>query len=342
MANNNANIIKVSPANAAGCIRLSYETRQPIMLWGPPGIGKSALVYQETQRLGIQFIDLRLVQIDSVDLRGMPYKDVRDDKVVMGFAPSAMLPRTGAGILFLDELPQAPTLVQNSASELLLDRRVGEYILPDGWAVMCAGNRRTDRAATIEVPSHLKNRLTHIEVKSDLKDWVKWAADAGINIHVINFLKANPKHLNAFDADAMAFPTGRSWAFASKYVDSGATGIIRDAMIAGCVGEAVGLELCAYLDTVISMPTYADVIKNPQGVPLPSKSNLLFAMIGMVGGEAQPKDADKIVSFFKRLPHEEVRFALTQMMEDKDRGPLFAKHAGLSGLLSDLTAKAPA
>src|SRR5947208_2825514 len=108
----------------------------------PPGCGKSSVVRQAADQLGLDLIDLRVTLLDPVDLRGLPR--LTDDAAV--WVPPAFLPRGGSGVLFLDELAQAPPLVQAACLQLTLDRRLGEYALPGGWAVVAAGNRAGDRA----------------------------------------------------------------------------------------------------------------------------------------------------------------------------------------------------
>ena len=342
-------IMAITPAELAKCVMASYELRRPLMIWGPPGTGKSEVVRDTAADHGLEFIDLRLVQLDSVDLRGMPYRyeDKGDDgtsTTVMGWAipGPGLLPRRGRGILFLDELPQAPTLVLNSASELLLDRRIGEYRLPEGWSIICAGNRRTDRAGTMEVPTHLKNRLMHVEMKQSLDGWLDWAADHGVNAHVMAFLKSAPKHLYAFDADSMAWPSLRTWKFASDVINAGHKGKVLEALLFGSVGEKVGTELCAFLDRSLDLPSYADVIADPLGVPLPSKAGMVFSLTGMVAASAKIKDIDQVLKFFERFIREDdmgaenVHFGLIQMAE-REKG--FSANPAFADLLKRLEGK---
>lgn len=114
----------------------------PTFLWGAPGIGKSSIVKQIAQQKDVGFIDLRLALMDPTDLKGIPFYDKESHTAL--WAPPAFLPREGEGILFLDELNSAAPAVQSSAYQLILDRRVGEYVLPDGWAIVAAGNREGD------------------------------------------------------------------------------------------------------------------------------------------------------------------------------------------------------
>src|SRR5690349_18105341 len=113
------------------------------MLWGPPGIGKSSIVAQTAAAHGIGLIDVRLSQLAPTDLRGLP---VAESGVARWYPPE-FLPQDGAGILFLDELNLAPPVMQGMAQQLILDRRVGSYRVPEGWFIWAAGNRKEDRAA---------------------------------------------------------------------------------------------------------------------------------------------------------------------------------------------------
>ena len=94
----------------------------------------------------------------------------------------------GKGILFFDELNAAPPLVQASLYQLTLDRRIGEYVLPDGWKIVAAGNRAEDRSIVFRMPNALSNRFTHLDFEVDYEDWRIWAIDRGIHPMIIGFL----------------------------------------------------------------------------------------------------------------------------------------------------------
>jgi len=126
------------------------DQKLPTFLWGAPGIGKSSVVKQVAEAKGIGFIDLRLSLMDPTDLKGIPFYENRAHQAV--WAPPSFLPREGSGILFLDELNTAAPSVQASAYQLILDRRVGEYELPEGWAIVAAGNRENDRGVVYRMP----------------------------------------------------------------------------------------------------------------------------------------------------------------------------------------------
>ena len=142
--------------------------RQPVFIWGSPGTGKSAVLHQLVSELGIALRDIRALLLDPVDLRGLPFlgKDGRSQ-----WATPDFLPQDGEGILFLDELNAAPAMVQASCYQLVLDRKLGEYTLPEGWAIVAAGNRDSDRAATTRMPTPLRNRFVHLNFEVDVQEW---------------------------------------------------------------------------------------------------------------------------------------------------------------------------
>ena len=184
-------------------LRVLVSARQPVFVWGGPGIGKSALIRQLAEALKVTLRDVRALLLDPVDLRGLPFlgSDGRSK-----WATPEFLPQDGAGILFLDELNAAPAMVQASCYQLVLDRKLGEYVLPEGWAIIAAGNRDSDRGVTTRMPTPLRNRFVHLEFEVDIQEWSEWAIQAGIRPEVIAFLRFRPELISAFDRDAHAFP----------------------------------------------------------------------------------------------------------------------------------------
>ena len=160
------------------------------MIWGPPGIGKSSIVASAAKKAKIDFIDLRLSQLAPTDLRGLPVpvhpKD-NDQQGTSKWYPPEFLPRTGEGILFLDELNMAPPVMQGVAQQLILDRKIGSYKVPDGWKILSAGNRKEDRASVFEMPSPLANRFIHLEVEANYESFKNYAINKNIAEEVTSF-----------------------------------------------------------------------------------------------------------------------------------------------------------
>jgi len=260
----------------------------PVMLWGPPGVGKSQMVVQVGERHDVPVIDVRLSQMAPSDLRGIPFR-VED---TVEWAIPAMLPdaeRHGPeGILFLDEITSAAPSVSAAAYQLILDRRLGEYQVPQGWAIFAAGNRQGDRGVTYTMPAPLANRFAHFEVESHLDDWVSWAYRHGIDERLIAFLRFRPDLLFDFDPahNPVAFPSPRSWEFAhralQKFGDGG--GLLVDTLQA-CVGPAAGVELEAFVRNLDKLPDIDGILAGEE-VKVPKEVDLQYAVAAALVGRA--------------------------------------------------------
>jgi hypothetical protein len=284
-------------------IKIAYNgKKQPIMIWGGPGVAKSSSVRQAAEDLEVDFIDLRLSLLESVDLRGIPVPDAKSNSVKW-MVPS-FLPRKGKGILFIDEIVQGTPSTQAAASQLILDRKVGEYSLPEGWMVVAAGNRMTDRAATSPMPKHIANRFVHIYVDVDNDEWISWAIESGIDPRVIAFLKFRPGLLHVFDPSAKgeAFCSPRSWEFASNMLAGGIpdASILLDIM-KGTVGEAAGTEFVSFLRMFEALPDVEEIIDDPHGATIPSEPSVLFAITTALSFEADKGNIAAIVTYFNRI-----------------------------------------
>ncbi|MGF1642442.1 MAG: AAA family ATPase [Thiotrichales bacterium] len=260
----------------------------PVMLWGPPGVGKSDLIRQIAAQHQVPLVDIRLSQMEPSDLRGIPFR--QGDLVE--WAVPAMLPnreRHGAeGILFLDEITSAPPSVSAAAYQLILDRRLGQYEVPDGWAIFAAGNRQGDRGVTYTMPAPLANRFSHFEVDVNLDDWVYWAYSRGLDERLIAFLRFRPDLLFDFDPahNPVAFPSPRSWEFTHRALRKfeQAPQLLLGTLQA-CVGPAAGVELHGFLATLDQLPDI-DAILRGEDVGAPQEIDLQYAVAATLVGHA--------------------------------------------------------
>jgi MoxR-like ATPase len=202
----------VKPSEIFESLNGLIDARQTVFVWGGPGSGKSAVVKQLAKKRGLALRDIRVLLLDPVDLRGLPYLSDGRSK----WATPDFLPQDGEGILFLDELNAAPPMVQASCYQLVLDRKLGEYTLPEGWSIIAAGNRDSDRAVTNRMPTPLRNRFVHLDFEVDMQEWSQWAIQSAIRPEVIAFLRFRPNLLSVFDRDSNVFPSPRSWEFVSN------------------------------------------------------------------------------------------------------------------------------
>jgi hypothetical protein len=282
-------------------LRSLVAARQPVFVWGSPGIGKSAVVGQLSQALGLAFRDVRALLLDPVDLRGLPYlgSDGRSK-----WATPEFLPQDGAGIFFLDELNAAPAMVQASFYQLVLDRRLGEYALPDGWAIIAAGNRDADRAVTTRMPTPLRNRFVHIDFEVDLNEWSEWAINTNVRPEVIAFLRFRPELLSVFDRDANAFPSPRSWEFVSRILDTAPDPDIEYELLAGTIGPGAATEFSGFLRMFRELPNIDAILVNPLGEPVPDGAAAQYAVASALARCASDMNFDRICLYLNRMPTE--------------------------------------
>ncbi len=293
------------------------QQHTPVMLWGPPGVGKSQMVYQVGARHQVPVLDIRLSQLEPSDLRGIPFR--KGDLV--DWATPSMLPdakRHGeSGVLFLDEITSAVPSVSAAAYQLILDRRLGDYLVPDGWAVFAAGNRQGDRGVTYAMPAPLANRFSHYELTLNLDDWVAWAYANGIDERVIGFLRYRPEQLFDFDPaiNPVAFPSPRSWEFSHRALQkfSDHPRLLAGALQA-CVGRAAGIELKAYIDSLDKMPDIEAIMRG-EAIDPPQEIDLQYAVASaLVGRAVGAREQDQATSVFGHV----LRFA--NRFKDKEMG----------------------
>lgn len=306
----------------------------PVMLWGPPGVGKSEIIARIADRHQIPLIDVRLSQMEPTDLRGIPFR--RGD--VVEWASPAMLPdrdRHGErGILFLDEITSAPPTVSAAAYQLILDRRLGEYEIPPGWAIFAAGNRQGDRGVTYSMPAPLANRFTHYEVEPNLDDWVAWAYSVQVDPRLIAFLRFRPDMLFDFDPahNPVAFPSPRSWAFAHRALQKfgDVPELMLDALQA-CVGPTAGVEVKAFIDNMAQLPDIDAILAGGEAA-VPESIDLQYGVAAaLVRRAVQAKDTPQatrvfgnILRYAKAFTQREMGVMLVTDMHRTIGKPLFA------------------
>jgi hypothetical protein len=254
---------QVGPKAAKRSIRKAIQTRRPVFLWGPPGIGKSDIVKQIGQDAGREVIDVRLALWEPTDIKGIPYYNA--EKGTMVWAPPSELPMDpeSTAIIFLDELNSAPPAVQAAAYQLILNRRVGTYALPKGVDIVAAGNREGDRGVTYRMPAPLANRFIHLEMKIDFDDFQEWAVMNAVHPEVVGYVGFAKQDLYDFDpkSPSKAFATPRSWVFVSDLLWEDDTDIdTLHNLIAGAVGDGLAVKFMAHRKIAGRLPKAEDIL----------------------------------------------------------------------------------
>jgi hypothetical protein len=259
----------ITSTQARKAILTAFKAKRPVFLWGPPGIGKSEVVQEITDELGGIMFDLRMAQMEPTDIRGIPFYNKDIGK--MDWAEPVDLPSQEVAdqypivVLFLDEMNSAPPSVQAAGYQLVLNRRVGKYVLPDNVVIVAAGNRDSDKGVTYRMPMPLANRFVHLEMKYDFASWQIWAVNKNIHKDVVGYLSFSKQDGYDFDAksSSRAFATPRSWTFVSDLlVDE--QNVDNDTLfnlVAGAIGDGLATKFMAHRRVAGQMPDPADILE---------------------------------------------------------------------------------
>jgi len=294
----------LKPSSLRPVLKHMLTVQRPVMLWGPPGVGKSDVVRQVANDMKFELRDVRISLLDPIDLKGFPTIDTV--KKQMKWLPADFLPTKGKGVLFLDEMNTAPQSVQAAAYQLVLNRKIGEYELPVGWSVLAAGNRAGDRSVVHAQPAALANRFVHLDFDVSPEDWGHWAMDNDIHLDVRAFIRFRPTLLHSFDANTnpRAFPTPRSWSFVNDVYKSNLSSDEEFELIKGTVGEGAAAEFSGFVRQIKDLPTVDQVLLDPDGTKLPANPSSQYAICTALDSKATTGNIDRIMKYITRMPVE--------------------------------------
>lgn len=308
--------------------------RVPLFV-GRPGIAKTAFVHQGAAEYGrrvgrnIHVRELHLASMSEVDVRGylVPFNG-RSTFTAPEFW-AAVEAHPDGGILFLDEFMQANHEVQKAVATLILDRRIGEFQLPDTWSVVLAGNGLDDGAGANTLLSHIINRVAIVNITApDVDVWASWATTQQLPFEVIAFAKyrpnivfdgeipsspntpyCTPRSLHALGDLAKAHPGGLRSMVDSK---------VGMALMTGAIGEGPASELSSLVRTAINLPSYESVVSDPDGTVVPTKPDQMYAMMMLMAVRAKLEDADAVVGYISRFtPNHAVTGIISLVRRDK-------------------------
>lgn len=313
-----------------------YKAKRALFIWGTMGIGKSWIIRDAAKKLAKELnkeytedlkhindekyflvIDIRLSQCDPSDLRGIPIFD--NEKASTRWLPPSTFPRKGYGIILFDELNLAPPLVQASAYQFILDRRLGEYVVPEGYSVIGAGNRLEDRANVFDMAAPLSNRMGHVQLDPpSVEQWTTWAAKYDIDPRVIGYLNAKQGSLFAFDSKLKekAFGTPRTWHFVSDLIKDIPTEDLRrlKLFVGSLVGEGEATEFIGFLKLRKYLRPIKEYFEKADTIELPTQVDVQWALVTSVveyfKTHNTPKTLEQLVKLLKRFSEEYAVFTL--------------------------------
>lgn len=287
-------------------LSLLLLTDTPVFIHGSPGIGKSYIVNDIAKLNDLEIIDVRLSQLDAVDLRGIP--SIHNGQTV--WMPPVFLPmnKESKGILFLDELNSAPLSVQAAIYQLILDRKIGEYTLPKGWRIVCAGNKINDRGIVFKLPSPLINRMVHLVLEANYDDFKIWAIKNNIHKFILGFLAFRPDLLSSeiplTSETNPAFCTPRAWNMLSNILSK--TNDINNIypIVYGTIGYGAGIEFVSFIKVYKSLPSIDDILSGMSDI-VPKEPSTLYALSSAIIEKYNDRtQAIHIFEYSKKLPVE--------------------------------------
>jgi len=299
------------------------------MLWSLPGEGKTTMVEDLAAELGLVVETVIVAQFDYAELGGFP--KLSADGLTYNRARPFFLPQAGCKdtLLFLDELPQAVMANQNVMAQLINERRIGEHVLPDNVAIVAAGNPMNSRAGTSQMPSHLKDRLTHLDIETDHEGFRNYALGKGLSPEITGFINDRPEWLQKFDPNVMASPSPRSWERANTIINLGLDRDCERQALKGQIGEAALTDFSGYLRIYRDLPSAADVFANPETTEIPAAPDVLYALCSNLAHKVSATESKALVTFIKRFQSKE--FAAFCMRDTLSRNPALKKDKNIAG-----------
>lgn len=334
--NSYANTIR--PKHLPQAILLGWEAGIPIYIEGPPGMGKSQIIQQTAKMEGKELIDIRLSQMDAVDLMGVPFpKDGVTDWNPPSFFKKIQ-DNPGRYALFMDEFDKASPAVQNASLQILLDKQIGSIDL-SGCVMVLAGNRIEDKAGSNRISTAARNRVISLTLEHNIEDTLDYWIKANFHPHVIAYIRFRTQGLNemvmrgsskeeyeriAIVKNSPAFATPRSWEAVSRLLHNGLSKQqdMITPMLAGTVGTVEGTTFAAFVKHEDECPSFEEIVKKPHSAKLPKNPAAKHIVATTVGEKMNPTNISACIEYLDRLDKE---FQVISIRDANKRGPEIAR-----------------
>ena len=296
----------MKPSVLAEELAYLINIRRPVFVWGKSGIGKSSVVHQTAEAMSRQLNDARASQLDSIDVRGFPVPDMK--KKTMEWLPADFLPRESdpPGVLFLDELNGAMPTVAGACYQLILDFRIGSYVLPKHWSIVAAGNGQGDRGVTHLMPAPLSNRFVHLDYTLDADDWQRRASLDNIDPRIRAYLRLKPHALHVFDAvqNPRSFPSPRTWYFADEILKGNRSPGAQLELLQGTLGEGAAAEFSGFCVQLKDMPDIDQIMMDPKKAPLPRNQSVMHTVAATLSDRTKAANFPRVMDYVERMQRE--------------------------------------
>ncbi len=284
-------------------LKTLFPIQRTVAIEGAPGGGKTTIVHQVAEELGVPIIERHMPTMLVEDF-GIPFPsgDRFDYKLPDWFPVKGKAPE--AGILLFDDRNQAAADLQKVLANICQARTLHGIAMPDGWQVVSTGNRQADRAGANRILSHLRNRETVLELDTHLDDSTKWMIDHGVKAEVTSFLRFRPNLLHDFDPQRDQNPTPRSWVEGVSDVLGTVPAEAEFECFKGAVGEGAAAEFVGFIRIWRKLPNPDAILLNPTTADVPRDPATLYALSGALSQRATDGNFERVCTYAERMPPE--------------------------------------
>ena len=319
----------MKPSALSSVLAVAIGNREPVLITGQPGTGKSDIVDQSATKAGANVVYFHGVTADPTDIKGLPWFG-QDDRgtgpeasahdaiygrrrqPTAGFIPfgdvAKLRDATSPTVAFFDDLGQAAPAVQASIMQLVLARRIGEMPVSPYVTFLAATNRKKDKAGVSGILEPVKSRFTIVTLEPDLDDWCRWALGAGVPVEVVAFARFRPDCITDFKAspDLINSCSPRTLATAGRWVSYGLSPSEEFDALTGAIGEGRAAELVGFLQVWRTLPGIDEIMLNPMTARVPGtqEAATLYALSGLLGRRATAGNMQAIAQYVSRLPED--------------------------------------
>jgi len=331
----------LSPKQLTNFLIMAIKAKEPVLISGSPGVGKSDIVAQATEQCKANLIISHPVVCDPTDAKGLPWPDKEGQSarfLPYGDLESALKAKTRT-VWFLDDLGQAMPSVQASFMQLILSKRIGDHILPDTISFIAATNRRGDKASVQGILEPVKSRFaTIIELATNLDSWMDWALTHDINPEIVAFLRLRPDLLHDFKPtqDMTNSPCPRTWASLSRLLTLNMPRECESAIYSGAIGEGAATEFIMFERIYRNIPDPDLIIKNPDKAPIPKQPSELYAVCAALAYRTSDKNVSSILKYSNRLSKNDLaEFGVLLIKDAYKRCPAIGETKEFISLIND-------
>lgn len=308
------------------------------MITGSAGVGKSSIVQAVADKLNLKLIDIRVSQLMPYDLAGLIAPNTERTKA--GYLPVDVFPLEDDSLplnpelgkpydgflLFFDEFNSGDRSTIAAAYKIILDRKIGEYLLHPNTRIVCAGNRIQDNAIVNKLGSAMQSRLIHIELSLRNKEFMEYTLNAQWNSILTSYFRFRPDMIHNFDPskldEVVTYSCPRTWEFVNKLLEAGLlnqTDEILHTTICGAVGEKAGSDFVAYLKIYKDLPSVQEIEKDPDNAPLPDKNNIgaKWAMTSYLADKFTKNNENALVTYIERMAEDDLKVLAYRMAATK-------------------------